>query len=260
MFSKKHIFCAIGGLAFLALPVSSFAGHRFYDDDQRPFAWRGDDRHQGHHEKWRDRFEDHHDRWRDRVEDRGERRRDWFEDGGRGRWGQAGPGWYGTPAARPPVNYYAPVYRPYPPPTYQYQPAYQGDDDGYGESYSSLQQSPPAAMTPYQQRSWLIARRQRAMYVIAQLRARHDSRGAARVVNNVKALNRQIGATDGRTGYGYNNAYSYAPPASYAYAPIGAYPASDALFGAPYGSAPYNGNPALNAFSTIALPLLTGIR
>src|SRR6185312_832469 len=94
-----------------------------------------------------------------------------------------------------------------------------------------------------QQLNWLLARRQRAMRVIAQMRARGDSRGAARMVPIVQALNRRINRLRG-VNYGANAIYpnvpaSYVPPlAARGYAPSAPYYGANNYYGT---AAPYYG-------------------
>ena len=102
-----------------------------------------------------------------------------------------------------------------------------------------------------------MAKRQQTMVTIAQLRARHDSRGAARLVPVVTALNRRIAALN---RVGYNG--GYAPPLNYATgAPSNALPyTGGSYYNGGYTGAPYTGNPTVDAFTAIAVPFLSGVR
>ena len=256
MFSKKQILSAMAGVAMLALPVSALAGHHDDDDWNRPRPYAQHD--QGWHQGWM--------------------RKQWKHGG-----------WNGTPAQRPPVNYAqpvvqpygwnngdegecdrdgdrceqayapAPVYQPYAPPNYGYNPgAWGGDQDGdEGGAYSSYLQPPPTGNNRSQSLGWLIAKRQQTMVTIAQLRARHDSRGAARLVPVVTALNRRIAALN---RVGYNG--GYAPPQNYATgAPSNALPYNGgSYYNGGYSGAPYTGNPTVDALSSLAVPFLSGVR
>jgi hypothetical protein len=133
----------------------------------------------------------------------------------------------------------------------------------YGAPYSWYEGPPPAGANLVQQRAWLINRRQHAMALIAQMRARGDSRGANRVVSIVRALNSRIASINRQLGY---NSYSgFAPSATYG--PPFNYPgASPLLTGAvpdygnsnPYlGSTAYTGNPTTETLVSM-LPLLLG--
>jgi len=100
--------------------------------------------------------------------------------------------------------------------------------------------------TPSQSPSWLMAKRQRTMATIAQLRARHDSRGAARLVPTVTALNRRI------SGLNHQLGCSVAPMSSQA----NAIPYNNSA----YSNGSYATNPTVDALSAIAVPMLSGIR
>ncbi len=220
MFSRKQILSAIVGVAMLALPVSAFAGHHDGDWNRpRPFAWHD----QGLHRGW-----------------------------AKHQWTQGG--WYGTPAQRAPINVASPAYPPYawnrhhqwlaPEPPYQaYPPAY-----GYAPVAST--NCNPAAVysgsTPSQSPSWLTTKRYNTMRTIAQLRARGDSRGAARLVPTVKALNQRIGGLNRQRGCGV--------------APMSAQANAIPYNNSAYYNGSYANNQTVNALSTIAVPMLSGIR
>jgi hypothetical protein len=70
----------------------------------------------------------------------------------------------------------------------------------YGAPYSWYEGEPPAGANLVQQRAWLINRRQRAMALIAQMRARGDDRGANRVVSIVHALDGRIASINRHLG------------------------------------------------------------
>ncbi len=277
LLSKGKIFSAMAGLAMLALPVSAFAGHR--QDNRfagRPFADRPFIAHdRGFHNGWFKpgppvRFAQPiyrqpgrqfipvprpigwNNEWREEAEEH-----EWHPAVPPNYWARrrfSGPA-YGCDAdgddCRPVPNY---RWRSdYPP---QYQPSYENEDENEnygGQPYSWYTQSAPAGYNLMQRRDWLIARRQNAMAVIAQLRARGDSRGAARMVRAVNSLTAQINA-----GYGYNGGYNYAP-SSYA-APSNYATPVNPLLGALTGNAGYYGapntNPALTAVGTLIGPML----
>jgi len=115
----------------------------------------------------------------------------------------------------------------------------------------------PSNDTPDQRLSWLIARRQRAMVVVAHMRAQGDSRGAQRVVDRVvNPLSQQINLYQQKVRYGYNtNSYNYAP-SGYA-APAPSNPLVDALANnqAYYGNQPNN---PINTIGAVVAPMLLG--
>ena len=145
-----------------------------------------------------------------------------------------------------------------------YQPSYEDEQDENedygGEPYPWYMQSAPSSYNLMQSRYWLVSRRQRAMVVIAQLRARGDRRGADRVVKRVvNPLNAQINAIDRQSSYnysGYNDNYS---PSNYYGMP--ANPLLDSLAGNSgyYGGAPNSGAVALNALGAVVGPMLLGV-
>jgi hypothetical protein len=302
LLSKGKIFSAMAGLAILALPVSAFAGHR---QDNR-FAGRPAERpfiahDRGIHNGWSrptppiqfarpiyrqsvrqfmppPRPIGWNNEWR---EEAGERA--WQGGGSPNYWAQRRfPGSaYGCDAdgdecGRP--NYrWRSDYRQ------QYQPSYEDNENYGGQPYSWYTQSAPAGYNQMQRRDWLISRRQNAMSVIAQMRARGDSRGAARMVRAVNSLTAQINAIDRQSGYGYNggryngygyngggyNGYGYGGGGynggGYNYAPSSYGPSNYAapgnpLLGALTGNSGYygtpNSNPALNAVGSLIGPML----
>jgi len=137
-------------------------------------------------------------------------------------------------------------------------------DDGYRRtpygSYLPQSYPPPASYGRSQSLSWLMQKRYNTMRTIAALRARGDSKGAARLVPVVKALNQRIGGL--KSGYGYNGGYGYSGGASYAPPYYGAPGDGASYYGAPdagYG-VPYTGNPTLDAIGSVAAPFLFGVR
>jgi hypothetical protein len=294
LLSKGKIFSAMAGIAMLALPVSAFAGHR-HDNRfaERPYA----EHDRGFHNGWsrpappiqfarpiyRQQVRQFmapprpigwNDEWREEAPEHA------WQGGGRPNyWAQRRfPGSaYGCDADGDDCG--QPNYRWRSDYRQQYQPSYEDDDDYGGQPYSWYSQSAPSGYNLTQRRDWLVARRQRAMFVIAQLRARGNSRAAGRLARAVNGLNAQINAIDRQSGYGYNggryNGYNgggyngygyngggyngygsnYAPssygPSNYAVNP---------LFGALTGNAGYyggaNGNPSLNALGGLLGPML----
>jgi len=137
-------------------------------------------------------------------------------------------------------------------------------DDGYRRtpygSYLPQSYPPPASYGRSQSLSWLMQKRYNTMRTIAALRARGDSKGAARLVPVVKALNQRIGGLN--SGYGYNGGYGYSGGANYAPPYYGAPSDGASYYGAPdagYG-VPYTGNPTLDAIGSVAAPFLFGVR
>jgi hypothetical protein len=290
LLSKGTIFSAMAGLAMLALPVSAFAGHR--QDNRsagRPFADRPFIAHdRGFHNGWFKpgppvRFAQPIYRQPGRQFMPVPRpigwNNEWREEHEEHEWHPAVPPNYWAQRRFPAIACdgdgddcrQVPNYRwrsDYPP---QYQPSYEDEDanENYGgQPYSWYMQSAPVGYNLMQRRDWLIARRQRAMFVIAQLRARGDSRGAARMVRTVNALTVQINSINRQSGYGYNGGgyngggyngggYNYAPsayaPSNYA-APVnpllGALTGNSGYYGAP------NSNPTLNAVGALIGPML----
>jgi hypothetical protein len=276
LLSKGKIFSALAGLTMLALPVSAFAGHQHDNYPAgRPFA----EHDRGFHNGWfkpappiqygRPVYRQPVRQFMPAPRPIGwnDERRD-----GEHEWHR--------PMPQP--NYWAqpripadgcdgddcqqPAYRwrsDYPP---QYQPSYDNEDEGEyenygGQPYSWYTQSAPATYNLAQRRDWLIYRRQHAMAVIAQMRARGDSRGAGRMARAVNALTAQINAIDQQGGYGsnggngYNGGYGYTP-SNYVAPPN---PFLGAVAGDPgYYGAPIN-NPALNVIGALVAPMLDGL-
>jgi hypothetical protein len=279
MFSRKQILSAMAGVAMLTMPVSAFAGHHDGDrDDRRPFAWHD----QGFHRGW----EKH------QIAPMGPRYGGGYDEDRR----TPARGWYGRPTSRP-YGYHrecdedgdrcgweanAPqrFYRPYAAPNYRYAPGYWNEDENEDEggSYSWYQQMPPSSYNGSQRMGWLVDRRQRALYAIARLRARHDSRGAARMVKVLNGLNQRIAVVNNPRlgysgGYGYNSGYGYAPTMNNYFDPAnslgsalpynGSYygsPYGSSYYGSPYSNGSYYGNPTVDALSSLVVPLLGGIR
>jgi hypothetical protein len=277
LLSSGKILSAVAGLAMLAMPVSAFAGHH-HDDFRgaRPFAPHD----QGFHNGWfkhpaavapapyaRPIYQRVGEirpapipvGWHDEEEQEHEHQHQWAPpprdygcDEDRDNCGQQNYRWRSD----------------YPP---QYQPNYRDneDEDYGGEPYSWYMAPAPSAYNLPQRRAWLISRRQRAMYVIANLRSRGDSRGADRVVKRVvNPLSAQINAIDRQLRYGYGG-YNYAPsdygaPANYNGAPtnsfLGALTGNSGSYGANpgYAGAP-NNNPAMNAIGAMLAPMLGGL-
>jgi hypothetical protein len=259
IFSKKRILSALAGAAMLALPVSAFAGHHDHWNHPRPNAW--------HDHGW-------HNGWMRHQRARG----GWYGP-------RAERGWYGPPAQRPygwnngygcdedgdRCGWGAGAPMPSYQPNYGYRPGvWRGDDDGdegAAGAYPSYLQQSPAGLPPSQSLSWLMAKRQRTMATIAQLRARHDSRGAARLVPSVTALNRRIATLNNRSGYNGNYGYgptSYVAPVTSSFNPLPynspiPYNTANPYYGGGYYNTPYTGNPTVDALSALAIPMLSGI-
>lgn len=251
--SKKRFLSAMAGVAMLALPVSAFAGHHDHWDHPRPNAWHD----QGWHKGWMKHQWAHGGQYGTPAQ----RAYGWNngygrecdEDGDRCGWGANAP---------------APAYQP----NYGYNPGVwtgDEDDDNEARAYPSYLQPSPAGSAPSQSLSWLMAKRQRTMATIARLRARHDARGAARLVPTVTALNRRIGRLNNRLGYSGN--YGYAPATGYMapanspfnsvpYNPPIPYNSANPYSGTGYYNAPYTGNPTMDALTAIAVPMLSGVR
>jgi hypothetical protein len=288
LLSRGKILSAMAGLAMLAMPVSAFAGHH-HDDPraERPFAPHD----QGFHNGWfkhpaevaaapyarpfRPIYQPVREirpapipvGWHEEEEEHEhEREQQWAPP----------PRYYGCDEDRDNCGQRDYRWRSdYPP---QYQPNYRNDEDeDYGgEPYSWYMAPAPSAYNLPQRRAWLISRRQRAMYVIANLRSRGDSRGADRVVKRVvNPLTAQINSIDRQLRYGYGG-YSYVPsdygaPANYNGAPansfLGAlmsnsgYNGANAGYYGPnpgYAGAP-NNNPAISAIGAMLAPMLGGL-
>ncbi|MGH7837859.1 MAG: hypothetical protein ACREQC_08555 [Candidatus Binataceae bacterium] len=292
MLSRKQLLSAMAGLAMLAMPVSALAKHHDDGSNPRPYAWHD----QGRHNGWakhqfaaaapvalaRPYYA------KPRIA------RTW--DGPN--YNQRASRYWATPqpigyhracdndgddcglAPNRPANYWQPGWDR----NYHcgadgddchwnnnYGPQYWQNNGGYdyGAPYSWYEAQPPANSSLAQQRTWLITRRQRAMGIIARMRARGDSRGAARMVSVVNALDTRIASLNRQLGYspysGYAPTADYGPAANYPTSPL-----SSLLTGATpyYGNAnygnsnPYYGNtsygdPTTNALVSV-LPLLLG--
>jgi hypothetical protein len=219
MFSRKQILSAMAGAAMLALPVSAFANN-------------------SHHHDWNHHDRATHNAWVNRQAARNALVGPRYAAN---RYGWAPPAsWYGAPTQRP-------VYQPYAAPNYGYSaPTY-----GYlpGASIGAANCNSAAAYsgsTPSQSPSWLMTKRYDTMRTIAQLRARGDSRGAARLVPIVTALNQRIGGVNRGLGCGLN-------------------PTNSLLSTIPYNGGSYYGNPSygnstFQTLGSLAGPMLGGIR
>lgn len=126
---------------------------------------------------------------------------------------------------------------------------------------------PPASMNLIQQRDWLIARRQILMRQIAQLRAHHDSRGAARLVGMIQPINAHIQRINNQLGSAPTVGNSPYVPAI-ANIPYGSYGSGNSGHSAnPYyvnaayqgGNAPYNGYAVVQNVGNAVLPMLSYI-
>src|SRR5208283_3562883 len=193
MFSKKQILSAMAAVAMLALPVSAFANdwnHHNWNQHNRA-VHNASVNHQiaGNAPVVGSRYAANRYGWTPRA------------------------GWNGAPAMRGPINVASPGYSPYawnryphrwfaPASPYQaYAPAYPGyarPTYGYPPvgAMGAANCGPSAGYsgsTPGTSPSWLMTKRYNTMRTIAQLRARGDSRGAARLVPTVTALNQRIG-------------------------------------------------------------------
>lgn len=272
MFSTKKTLSAIAGLAMLAIPVSALAGHKHENQERfRPYAVHHDN---GQHRGWM-RF------GRNYIPPRVNAYRpgplafnggdhdgdDWNHPGYRHPWDGDHDSYRWAP------NYSRPAWQSNYAPNYRCDadgdecrwinnggPAYWANNGGYnyGEPFEWYNATPPAGYGSAQQLNWLLARRQRAMRVIAQMRARGDSRGAARMVPIVQALNRRISRLRG-VNYGANAIYpnvpaSYVPPlAALTPAPAASYYGANNYYGT---AAPYYGNSTLGALASVAGPLI----
>jgi hypothetical protein len=219
MLSKTKVLSAMVGLAMLALPTAAFAGH--HDGGFHGHGWHHGWNH-GRRGGWRGRG------WNNGWYGHGEGD-DGDDDGGGYRWGR--PGWRGGDDGG---------WRQY---------GYGCDDDcgggrwgGYNGAYNNGY-FPGGAYGPNQLNS-LIAQRQRTTIELERMRARGDSRGAARMASILQGINGRIARSRG--GYGYG-----APVT-----PLTTYPGAYNSYG--YGNYPYNGNTA-NAIGSLMGPLL-GIR
>ena len=273
LLSRGKILSAMAGLAMLAIPVSALAGHR-QDNFRaaRPFAQHD----QGFHNGWgkhpgpiapepfaRPVYRQPLRQFMPAPQPIGWNG-GWHEEAEEHEWHPAPQNYWAHPPVQAP---YAGCeadgdncrqnqnYRWRSDDVPQYQPSYENEDDNYGgQPYSSY--TAPSTYNPVQRLNWLITRRQHAMFVIAQMRARGDSRGAGRMALAVNRLTTQINALQRQIGYSYNGTnYGYTP-SSYS-APtnpfLGALNANSGYYGAP------NNNPALNAVAAVVGPML-GLR
>jgi hypothetical protein len=216
MLSKTKVLSAIIGLTMLVLPTAAFAGH--HDWRFHGHGWRHGWNH-GWHEGW------HGHGPRNGWYGRGEG----DDDGGWNRWG--GPGWRGGDDDDQGWRHSA--------------YGCGGDDDdcggrwnGYNGPYNNGY-FPGGAYNSNTLNS-LITQRQRTTIELERMRARGDSRGAARMAAVLQGLNSRIARAQG--GYGYG-----AP-----LAPLSGYPGAYNSYGY---SSPYYGN-AAGAIGSLMGPLL----
>jgi len=285
MLSRKQILSAMAGVAMMAMPVSALAKHHDDNNNPRPNAYRAQSIHNG----W--------DKHRLAAAEPVAIAHRYYAEP------RVAPTWYGHNYNQGPGHYWA---EPRPIAWNGYQPGwdrnYRCDAGGYscqwannngsqywqnnggynyGAPYSWYEAQPPANMGIEQQRAWLISRRERAMGIIARMRARGDSRGANRMVGIVRNLDQRIASLNRQMGYGGGSS-GYAPatygPSAFApnagYGPAANYPASAPLSSLLTGGAPFLGNgnyananpsygnsaygsPTTNALVS-ALPLLLG--
>jgi hypothetical protein len=238
MFSRKQILSAMAGVAMLALPVSAFANdwnHHHWNQHNRA-VHNASVNHQfaGNASVVGSRYAANRYGWTPSV------------------------GWNGAPAQRAPINVASPGYRPYAWNRYHhpwFAPAqgYQGyarPTYGYapGASIGAANCNPAAysGSTPATSPGWLMTKRYNTMRTIAQLRARGDSRGAARLVPVVTALNQRIGGLNNEAGCSLAPASSLVNAVRY-------------NGGSYYGNPGY-GNSTLQSLGSIAGPFLGGIR
>jgi hypothetical protein len=248
MLARRQILSAMAGLAMLAMPVSALAKPHHDTDKHGAYAWHDQGVHNGWNKHQRaeayytqprvapvwnsSSYYDHHEpRYWATPQQVG------WHDSDAHRWN---PNWdsnYRCDGDGDDCHWA----------NNNYGPQYWQNNGGYdyGAPYSWYQAAPPGGMNLEQQRSWLIERRQRAMAIIAQMRARGDSRGPKRMIpivnaldNKIASINRQLGYGRGYSGYA-PSAYvppSYAPAANYATPPL------NSLLAGNYGGSPYGGN------------------
>jgi len=211
------------GLVMLALPASALAGHHHdWDDHPRPLT--------RHDQGWH---------------------RGWFTH-----QSYRGSEPWGYPRLVEDEDEDECNYRP---------PGFLEDDDEdeggqppYGASYygpplSFYQAEPPAGYSLLRQRDWLLQRRQRAYYVLALMRARHDRHAAHRIEIVIRSLNARIARVNQLlAGGGYAAPYYDTGLNPYA----GGYPYGAGLN--PYGpyDPAYQSSPILNALTSVMGPLL----
>lgn len=243
MFFRKQILSAMAGVTMLALPVSAFANdwnHHNWNQHNRA-VHNASVNHQlvGNAPVVGSPYATNRYGWTPPV-------------GWNGAPAQRG---YGASAGYPPYawnRYHHPWFAPSAP--YQAYgspyPGYARPTYGYPQGALNGANCNPAAVysgsTPGTSPSWLMTKRYNTMRTITQLRARGDSRGAARLVPTVQALNQRIGGLNNQAGCGFA-------------------PTSSLVNAIPYNGGSYYGNPGygnstLQSLSSIAVPFLGGIR
>jgi hypothetical protein len=232
MLSTKKVVSAMIGLAMLALPATVLAGHHEDRGERaRPYAQHDSGWHNGwfkHQEAapvrngrpiWQSPVYTPAHHW-SRDEDENEDQDDY----------RPAYAWHHEPDA----DDYRPV------PQWHQEPDgddYWGSNYNYGEPPSYYDALPPTGYDASQQLSWLLQRRQAALRTLYLMRARHDSRAAGRIAQQLNNINARIRLLQGGR-YG-----GYAPPVEYA-APVNPYAGN--LFGNSYNPGyanPYYGNP-----------------
>jgi hypothetical protein len=170
LLTKKMLSAAVG-LAMLATPAAALAGHRVADVTDLPMHVAQNPGPQMEPVKWHGGYHQVCDADRDDCRwvpnqpvSNGNMRYQCDADGDDCRW----------------VGGYGP----------QYWPDHGGYD--YGAPFSWYRAEPPARYGLSQRRNWLVARRQRAYFVMAKMRARGDRHAEERMVRAIDDLNARI--------------------------------------------------------------------
>jgi hypothetical protein len=211
MLTGKKILSALAGLAMLTLPTAALAGHHHDGDDSRPYAWHDHGWHRGwdrHHDDWR------RDEWRhfDHPAENHNLVCDADGDDCRPAYGYEGYGW------RHPANPY------------------------YGTGYYGAPITPYAgpanAANPQNYRSRLLQRRAQTVAMINRMRARGDSRAAARLADQLNRIDASLRTVNRRNG-------AFAPASAYV-PPVTSYQPGYNWFGQSAYAPAYNPNPIGN--------------
>jgi len=252
MLSTKKVVSAMIGLAMLALPTTALAGH-----------------HEDRGERARP-YTQHDNGWH----------RGWFKHQGPAPIHGIRPGWqnqnwqnqnYGYTPTNPWWRHdgdgdnYRQAWRQEPDAD-DYNNGNWGSNYNYGQPPSYYSAVPPYGYGNSQQLSWLLQRRQAALANLNLMRARGDSRAAARMVQVLNGLNARIRRLQG--GYAPPVAYSapltpylgnlfgngYNPTYGNAYPP--AYGANDGNAYSGYGNPYYGNSPTANLLGSLVGPIL----
>ena len=233
----KNWLSIIVGLAILALPAVTLAGHdQDQDDGPQPYGWHDEGRHRG----W---FKHRGPYALGPVEDEDDE-----DEDDQGEYGRL---------------------RPIEPPPLRCDE--DGDDcepnqgnwgdDGYGPPISYYRAAPPASYDLIRQRKWLLDHQRRAYNALTLMRARHDQNAMRRISTVIHGLDARIANNNRLLAERYSSAsvpyyFGQANP-NYDYLRANPYSADYGYSRPGYGYNPNSpASPSMNALTSMVGPLL----